>query len=74
MSAMGTDLIMHRQPDGQLIRCGPLDPMPLVGRDVHEIALLHLQRLVVALEPESRCPLQQDCDEIAMTCELNDNS
>src|ERR1039457_4397490 len=48
--------VMHRQPDGRLIRRGPFDPVPLVWRDVDEIAGLHLPHSVRELEP--RCTLQ----------------
>ena len=56
---------MDRQPDGGHIGRGPIDPVPLVGRDVDEITWLHLDGQFVAIEAEPGCPFE-DNDEFGL--------
>ena len=51
---------MYGQPDGQLVRRRPFDPVAFVRRDVYEITGLHFNRKFVALEAKSCCPFQHD--------------
>ena len=44
--------IVNRQPNCRLIRCSPLDAMPSVCRNAHEVPGKHVHRLISILEPE----------------------
>lgn len=54
---------MHRQPNRRLLRIGPLNTMPPMGRDVDERAGRHLDQLI--LEPQPGGTLEQQ-DEFAL--------
>jgi hypothetical protein len=49
---------MHRQRDRRLVQRCPFDSVFLVSRNVHEVAGLHLYRLILEYQPSR--PLQHD--------------
>ncbi len=51
---------MYRQPNGWFLRRRPFDPVSFVRRDVHVITRSHLHELVIVVELESCCALQDD--------------
>src|SRR5262249_17320347 len=48
--------VVHRQPDGRLVRRRPLDPVPPAGGDGQGVAGAHLDRLPVPPQPQPPRP------------------